>query len=117
MDRMENNYEHLSKEVKQISLQIKTQDLPKQGIFFDGQIFDAYVFVADLIKKAKTSIIQIDSYIDETVLTVLTKRNKNVAATIYTQAISQQLQLDLEKHNSQYPAIKLCAFKTAHDRF
>jgi len=117
MDRMENNYEHLSKEVKQISLQIKTQDLPKQGIFFDGQIFDAYVFVADLIKKAKKSIILIDNYIDETVLTVLTKRNKNVAATIYTQAISQQLQLDLEKHNSQYPAIKLCALKTAHDRF
>ena len=117
MDRIENNYENLSKEVKQIFLQLKTQELPTQGIFFNGQVFDAYVFVADLIKKAKNSIILIDNYVDETVLTLLAKREKNVTATIYSKSISKQLQLDLQKHNGQYPAIQAIAFKDCHDRF
>jgi hypothetical protein len=117
MDRLENNHDTLAKEVKEIRLQLNTPDLPKQGIFFEGQIFDAYVFVADLIKKAQKSIILIDNYVDESVLTLLSKRNKIVAATIYTKSISRQLQLDLKKHNSQYPEIKLIEFKEAHDRF
>lgn len=117
MDRIENNYESLHKEVKQISLQLRTNELPNQGIFFEGQIFDAYVFVADIIKKAKIDIILIDNYVDETVLTLLAKRKKNVAATIYSKQISKQLQLDVEKHNSQYPPVALKTFAHSHDRF
>ena len=117
MDRLENNYDNLSKEVQQISLQLKTQELPNQGVFFDGQIFDAYVFVADIIKKAKTDIILIDNYVDETVLTLLSKRKKNVVTTLYTKSISKQLQLDLDKHNSQYPPIVIKSFVHSHDRF
>lgn len=96
MDRIENNYQNLSKQVSQISLQIKTQELPNQGIFFNGQVFDAFVFVAGLIKKAKSSIMLIDNYVDETVLTLLAKRNKKVDATIFTRSIPKQLQLDLQ---------------------
>lgn len=117
MDRIENNYDSLSKEVKQISLQLKTQELPNQGIFFEGQIFDAFVFVADIIKKAKTDIILIDNNVDETVLILLAKRPKKTNATIYTKTISKQLQLDLAKHNSQYPPIALKTFADSHDRF
>ncbi len=117
MDRMENNFENLSNEVSKISLQLKTQELPNQGIFFDGQIFDAYVFVADIIKKAKTEIVLIDNYADETVLTLLAKRSKKVTATIYTKSISKQLQLDLAKHNSQYAPIEMKTLSKSHDRF
>ena len=117
MNRIENNFDNLSNEISKISLQLKTQDLPNQGIFFDGQIFDAYVFVADIIKKAKTDIVLIDNYVDETVLMLLAKRAKNVNATIYTKIISKQLQLDLAKHNSQYNHIKLKTFDISHDRF
>ena len=90
---------------------------PKQGIFFDGQVFDAYVFVSDLIKKARKSIILIDNYIDESVLMILSKRKKNCSATIYTKNISKQLQLDLKKHNEQYSPIEIKLLKNAHDRF
>ncbi|MBP9185622.1 MAG: ORF6N domain-containing protein [Bacteroidia bacterium] len=90
---------------------------PDKGIFFDGQIFDAYVFVADIIKRAKSNIILIDNYVDETVLTILAKRNKKVTATIYTKNISKQLQLDLDKHNSQYPIVEVKYFNDSHDRF
>lgn len=90
---------------------------PDKGIFFEGQIFDAYVLVADIIKKAKTEIILIDNYVDETVLTLLAKRSPKVKATIYTKTISKQLQLDMDKHNSQYPAIALKTFVHSHDRF
>ena len=117
MDRIENNYENLSNEVKQISLQLKTRELPNQGIFFNGQIFDAYVFVSEIIKKAKSEIILIDNYIDESVLIQLSKRNPDVKATIYTGKISQQLLLDLEKHNKQYPPIEIKPFTNSHDRF
>lgn len=117
MDRIENNYENLSKEVKQISLQLKTRELPNHGIFFEGQIFDAYVFVSDIIRKANTQIILIDNYLDETVLALLSKRQKSVKAKIYTKAISKQLQLDLDKHNSQYPIIEIKTIAKSHDRF
>ena len=90
---------------------------PKQGIFFDGQVFDAYHFASDLIRKAKKSIILIDNYVDDTVLTLLDKRKSAVKATIYTQHISHQFQLDIDRHNSQYPAIQIERFNKAHDRF
>ena len=90
---------------------------PRQGIFFDGQIYDAYEFVCGLIKSAKTRIILIDNYVDETVLTMLDKREEGVSGTIYTSQISQQLQLDLDKHNAQYSPIEIKPFNKAHDRF
>jgi len=90
---------------------------PQQGIFYDGQVFDAYQFVSDLVRKAKNSIVLIDNHVDDTVLTLLDKRADNVTATIYTQHISQQLQLDINRHNTQYPAITVEHFNRAHDRF
>ena len=90
---------------------------PTQGIFFEGQVYDAYIFVSDLIKSALTSIVLIDNYIDETVLTLLSKRKEDCTATIYTKNISKKLQLDLDKYNDQYPIIKIIEFKNAHDRF
>ena len=89
----------------------------KQGIFFNDQIFDAYLFSSELISKAKKSIILIDNYVDETTLIQLSKRNKKVQCTIYTDKINDQLKLDLEKHNSQYPAIEIRILKNSHDRF
>lgn len=90
---------------------------PKQGIFYDGQIFDAYIFIADLIKSAKKSILLIDNYIDESVLQLFTKRDKNVTVNIYTKNITQALKQDLKKYNSQYSKIKIETFTKAHDRF
>lgn len=90
---------------------------PKQGIFYDGQVYDAYIFVSDLIKSAEESIVLIDNYIDDTVLTLLSKRDVKVKATIYTKNISKQLELDLQKHNAQYPTIELKKFDASHDRF
>ncbi len=89
---------------------------PKQGIFYNGQTFDAYVFVADIIKGAKNSIKLIDNYIDETVLTLFSK-NQNIKVTIYTKTITKQLKLDLEKYNSQYTPIEIKKFNASHDRF
>ena len=88
-----------------------------KGIFYDGQIFDAYAFVSDIIRNAQRSIILIDNYVDDTVLTLLGKRGQSVLATIYTKSISNQLQLDLQHYNSQYPAIDIHVFIQAHDRF
>ena len=90
---------------------------PQQGIFFDGQIFDAHTFVSDLIRSAKHRIVLFDNYIDDTVLTLLDKRKKTVEAEIYTKAISQQLSLDIQKHNAQYRPIKVTTFDRTHDRF
>jgi ribosomal protein S6 len=89
----------------------------KQHIFYDGQIFDAYLFVSDIIKSAKTSIKLIDNYIDESTFVLFTKRDANVAMKIYTKKISAQLGLDLEKHNAQYPKIEIEKFDLSHDRF
>lgn len=88
-----------------------------QGIFFDGQIFDAYVFISRLIKQARREIILIDNYVDETVLTLLDKRAECVGATIYTHTVTTQLQLDVDKHNSQYQPITIKSFRESHDRF
>ena len=90
---------------------------PSQGIFFDGQIFDAYSFVSDLVRSAKESIVLFDNYVDDTVLTMLDKRGENVSATIFTKAVSVQLELDLTKHNAQYRPIEIKAFDNVHDRF
>lgn len=90
---------------------------PKQGVFYNGQIYDAYTFVADLIKSAKKRIILIDNYVDETVLTLLDKRENGVSATIYTQQISRQFQLDIDRHNAQYAPIDVETFRLSHDRF
>jgi len=102
---------------QKFDLLIKTNIAPKEGIFYDGQIFDAYKFVSDIIKAAKKSITLIDNYVDESVLTLLSKRNKSVEATIFTAAISTQLKLDLKKFNSQYPTINVKTFTKSHDRF
>lgn len=96
---------------------LEAADLPKQGVFCNGQIFDSYKFVSDLIRKAKASIVLIDNYVDDTVLSMLDKRKSNVSATIYTQSISKQLTLDLQKHNAQYAPIDMRVMTNFHDRF
>ena len=90
---------------------------PEKGIFYDGQIFDAYTFVAERIREAKKRIVLIDNYVDDSVLTMLDKRNKGVEAVVYTKNISRQLSLDFEKHNAQYSPIEVKQFDRAHDRF
>ena len=90
---------------------------PKQGVFYNGQVYDAYTFVSDLIKSAKKRIILIDNYVDETVLTLLDKRENCVSAVIYTQQISRHFQLDIDRHNAQYAPIDVETFRLSHDRF
>lgn len=114
-------------ELKQIEADGKFEEIFKalesgklhseKGIFYDGQIFDAYTFVADIIRSAQRSIVLIDNYVDDTVLTLLGKRGQTVSATIYTKSINNQLQLDLQRYNSQYPPISIHTFVHAHDRF
>lgn len=114
-------------ELKQIEADGKFEEIFKvldsgklhsdKGIFYDGQVFDAYTFVSDIVRSAKRSIILIDNYVDDTVLTLLGKRNDSVTATIYTKNISNQLRLDLQRYNSQYPSIDTQVFTNAHDRF
>lgn len=114
-------------EVKQIETDSKFEKVfnalesklngPDRGIFFDGEIFDAYVFIANLIKKAKHSIVLIDNYVDESILNLFTKRKEGVDLTIYTQSFTKQLALDLEKHNAQYPPVIIKTLKVSHDRF
>ena len=118
-------------EKRQITNEIRTDDRferifaaleagnasPTQGVFFDGQVFDAYVFVNDLLRSAQKSIVLIDNYIDDTVLLQLSKRPENVSATILTKSITPGLEQDLKKHNSQYPPISIRVFPHSHDRF
>ncbi len=96
---------------------VRTSLPPVEGVFYDGQIFDAYVFASNLIKSAKSSIVLIDNYVDESVLTTLSKRENNVSAKIVTKSISNQFQLDLNRHNSQYPQIDVEERTDIHDRF
>ena len=102
---------------QKFDLLIRSGIQPSEGIFYDGQIFDAWEFVSKLIKKAQQSIILIDNYIDESVLVLLAKRQAGVKSSIYTASLSPQLKHDLQRHNKQYPAIQIHAFKKAHDRF
>ena len=102
---------------EKIDFFVRTSLPPVEGIFYDGQIFDAYRFVSDLIRKARRRIVLIDNYVDDTVLTMLDKRTDGVCATIYTQHISQQFQQDIDRHNAQYAPIVVEHFNRAHDRF
>ena len=115
--RLEKLEQRVTQTEEKIDFFVRTSLPPQQGIFFDGQVFDAYRFVSDLIKKAKCSIVLIDNYIDDSVLALLDKRSDGVSAKVYTQNITPQLQLDLNKHNSQYPTITIEQFNKAHDRF
>jgi len=117
MERLENKVNNIDQRVSEIDLKINAQLPPRQGVFFDGQVFDAHVFVSEIIKSAKKSIILIDNYIDESVLMLLSKRTKNVSAIVYTKAITKQLELDLKKHNQQYPLIEIKTYTQSHDRF
>lgn len=107
----------LTKLNEKVDFFVRTSLPPVEGIFFDGQIFDAYAFATNLIKSAKNSLILIDNYIDENTLLMLSKRTTGVDATIYTQRITPQLQLDLTRHNNQYPPINIRTYRQAHDRF
>ena len=117
IEQLESDILSVKTQLREIDFQIKTSLPPNEGIFFDGQIFDAYVFVTNIIKSAKTSIILIDNYVDERVLVLFSKRAKSVKATIYTKTITKQLELDLKKHNLQYAEIVIKPFADAHDRF
>ena len=102
---------------EKVNFFVRTSLPPHQGIFYDGQIFDAYTFINDRIREAITRIILIDNYIDDSVLTILSKRADKVTATVYTKKPSAQLQLDIQKHNAQYPPISVVEFDRSHDRF
>jgi hypothetical protein len=118
LDAVEVKQIEYDKKFNEIFDAIQSKDIkPEKGIFFDGQIFDAYKFVSDLIRTANSSIILIDNYIDDSVLILFGKRIKNVKATIFTKDISAQLLLDLVKYNSQYPIIEVKKFEQSHDRF
>ncbi len=125
IDYIENKIEHklqeheaqLNKIDEQINYFVQKSLPPIQGVFYNGEIFDAYQLLTRLIKMANKSIVVIDNYIDESVLTMLDKRKDGVAATIYTEKINKQLQLDIKLHNSQYPAIDIKIVKNCHDRF
>ena len=115
--RFERLEQRVSKTEEKIDFFVRTTLPPVEGIFFDGQIFDAYTFVSDLVRSAKSRIILFDNYVDDTVLTLLDKRANGVSAQIYTRNITQQLALDLQRHNAQYRPIAIDAFPNAHDRF
>ena len=118
LDRIEYKQLEADNKIAQLFSKLEEGSLSqKQGIFFDGQIYDAYEFVSKLIRSAKTRIIVIDNYINEEVLTMLTKRESDVKATIYTKTISAELKLDIDRHNAQYPPIDIQSFNKAHDRF
>ena len=115
--QLHNHTEQIQDLQKKVNFFVRTSLPPHQGIFYDGQIFDAYTFINDRIREATTRIILIDNYIDDSVLTILSKRADKVTATIYTKKPSAQLQLDIQKHNAQYPPISVVEFDRSHDRF
>ena len=118
LDTLEIKQLETDRKINHVLNAIESKEIqPKQGIFFDGQIFDAYNFVADIIRTAQKSILIIDNYVDDTVLTHLTKRNDGVKVIIFTKAISKQLALDVKKFNSQYPPVEIKEFRNSHDRF
>ena len=116
-EQLESNFQNLSTRVKHIEMALQTNEIPSHGIFFNNQIFDAYVFFSELIQRANKSINLIDNYIDHSVLMQLTKRKEGVTATIYTERIPPARRLDLDKHNAQYPAIDIHRIPHIHDRF
>lgn len=114
---MKHRQEQTDNRIDELFNKINRPKFPQQGIFYDGQIYDAYTFIADLIRDAKTRIILIDNYVDDTVLTLLDKRKPDVSVSIYTDRISRNLQLDIIRHNAQYPPITIDIYRKAHDRF
>jgi len=117
LERLESDMHEVKHKLGEIDLQIKTSLPKKEGIYFDGETFDAYVFATDIIRKANDSIILVDNYIDESVLLMLSKRQKRVKATVYTSALTKEAKLDLKKYSSQYPDIEIKQFTKSHDRF
>lgn len=117
MDVLEKKVNSIEIKNNEFDLIINTKLPPNQGIFYDGQVFDAHSFVSKLIKSAKTAIVILDNYIDESVLTLLSKRVKGINVTIYTKNISKQLELDLARFNTQYEPIEVKEFTKSHDRF
>lgn len=117
MNRIENNVEHIAEKVNAISLQIQSTEIPTQGIFFDGQVFDAYDLTSKIIRSAQKSIVLIDNYIDETTLTHLAKKNNTVKVILLTKNIHKQLTLDVKKANEQYGNFEIKVFNKSHDRF
>ncbi len=117
IDRIEDDVHSMKKRMDGFDMQINTSLPPNEGIFYNGQVFDAWNFLSGLIKSAQRSIALIDNYVDDSVLTVLSKRLDNVSAIIYTSNFTKQLKTDLQKHNEQYPNIEIKIFKKAHDRF
>lgn len=115
--RLERLEQRVTQTENKIDFFVKTSLPPVEGIFYDGQIFDAYKFVCDLIRSAKQRIVLIDNYIDDSVLQMLDKRQSNVSATIFTKNYTPQLQLDLQRHNAQYAPIAIQSFTQSHDRF
>lgn len=117
MNRIEDNVHHLTNKVDAISLQIQSAELPKQGVFFDGQVFDAYELASKIIRSAKQNIVLIDNYVGENTLTHLSKKKRNVQVQLLTKSNSRQLLLDIKKANEQYGVFELKSFSKSHDRF
>lgn len=117
MNRLEDNFENLKNKVNQIDLQINTHQIPTQGVFFDGQVFDAYELASKIIRSAKQSIVLIDNYMNKTTITHLAKKNKAVKVLLLTKTPSRQLSLDVQKANAQYGNFELKTFTQSHDRF
>jgi hypothetical protein len=117
MNRLEDNVETLKNKVNEIDLQINTHLIPTQGVFFNGQVFDAYELASKIIRSAKQSIVLIDNWIDETTLTHLAKKKKNVKVLLLTRNISKQLNLDIQQANGQYDNFDAKQFTQSHDRF
>ena len=117
MNRLEDHLENLTKKVDQIELQINTKLIPIQGIFYDGQVFDAYAFASRIIRSANKRIILIDNYIDESTFVHLSKKREGVKVQLLTKTINKQIQLDLQKANEQYGGFELNSFHKSHDRF
>lgn len=117
MNRLEDNFENLKNKVNELGLQINSNFIPNQGVFFDGQVFDAYEFTSKIIRSAKKSIVLIDNYIDESTLVHLSKKNIEVKALLLTKTVSKQLILDVKKANEQYGHFRTQEFNKSHDRF
>ena len=117
MNRLENTVENLAKKVNQIDLQINSHLIPTQGVFFEGQVFDAYKLASNIIRSAQKNIVLIDNYIDENTLTHLSKKNQGIKVLLLTKTISKQIQLDVQKANAQYGGFELQTFTQSHDRF
>ncbi len=117
INRIENTVENLVEKVNEIDLQIKSNSLPTQGVFFDGQVFDAHLLISKIIRSANQNIVLIDNYIDESILIHLAKKNKEVSVLLLTKNVTKQLALDVQKANEQYGNFKLGIFDKCHDRF